>query len=131
MLPSYRNQSTDFLLKYLSYEVRTHRQTTRKPCFIFGPPIKIEDSIFVYKLFEKRDISILYSADIPYVKKYTNCNFLRVYIWEFLRVAGSTLRINDFIPRDWFVFMNYDKKRKQSNINWTTRKSPSLLPNCF
>ena len=45
--------------------------------------IKIEDSVLVYKLFDKRDkISIVYSPNEPFFKQYFIYNFLWVYIFR-------------------------------------------------
>ena len=62
--------------------------------------ITIEDGVFVYKLFDKRDDFPFHIVRMPdrgsNIPSYI---FYGTVLSEYLRIARSTLRLNDFIPR--------------------------------
>ena len=62
--------------------------------------ITIEDSIFVYKLYDKRDTFPFHIVRMPQISSnIPQSIFYSALVGEFLRIARSTLRIHDFIPK--------------------------------
>ena len=86
-----------------------------------GFDIKIEDSVVLYNIFDKRDIlfSFLivrmphFSSNIP------STTFYGSVFSEFLRIATCTLKINDFIPRasDLFLRMIAQGGNRATQLN--------------
>ena len=62
--------------------------------------IKVEDGVFVYKLFDKRDTFPFFIVRMPHFSSNIPSSiFYASAFSEFLRIARCTLRLNDFIPR--------------------------------
>ena len=62
--------------------------------------IKIEDGIFVYKLFDKRDKFPFFIVRMPHVQSNIPATIFYGSIFsEFLRIARCTLKLHDFLPR--------------------------------
>ena len=62
--------------------------------------ITIEDSTFVYKLYDKRDAFPFHIVRMPQISSnIPQSIFYSALVGEFLRIARSTLRIHDFIPK--------------------------------
>ena len=62
--------------------------------------IRIEDNIFVYKLFDKRDAFPFFIVRMPYLSSnIPSIIFYSSIFSEFLRIARCTLKLHDFIPR--------------------------------
>ena len=62
--------------------------------------ITIQDSIFIYKLYDKRDAFPFHIVRMPH--KSSNIPqsiFYSALVGEFLRIARSTLRLADFLPK--------------------------------
>ena len=62
--------------------------------------ITIEDNIFIYKLYDKRDAFPFHIVRMPH--KSSNIPqsiFYSALVGEFLRIARSTLRLPDFLPK--------------------------------
>ena len=74
----------------------------------FNLHIRIEDSIFVYKLFDKRDDFSFFTVPMLHLSsKIHSTVFFGSVFPELLRIARCTLRINDFIPI--FIKLNVNK----------------------
>ena len=62
--------------------------------------ININEGIFVYKLFDKRDGFPFSIVRMPYVSSnIPESIFYSAMVGEFLRIARSTLFFNDFLPK--------------------------------
>ena len=62
--------------------------------------IHIEDGIFVYKLFDKRDAFPFFIVRMPHLSSnIPSSTFYGSVFSEFLRIARCTLYFDDFIPR--------------------------------
>ena len=60
----------------------------------------MKDGIFVYKLYDKRDAFPFSIVRMPYTSSNIPENiFYSAMVGEFLRIAGSTLLYEDFLPR--------------------------------
>ena len=74
----------------------------------FNLHIRIEDSIFVYKLFDKRDDFSFFTVPMLHLSsKIHSTVFFGSVFPELLCIARCTLRINDFIPI--FIKLNVNK----------------------
>ena len=69
---------------------------------------KIENSLFVYKIFKKRDKVSFFIVRTPHLSsKISSIIFYRSIFSKLLKIARCALRINSFIPRAiWFIFNN-------------------------
>ena len=62
--------------------------------------ITIVDKIFVYKLFDKRDAFPFSIVRMPYRQSNIPCSiFYSALAGEYLRIARSTLQLQDFLPK--------------------------------
>ena len=62
--------------------------------------IRKEDNIFVYKLYDKRDAFPFSIVRMPHItSNIPQSIFYSALVGEFLRIARSTLKFNDFTPK--------------------------------
>ena len=62
--------------------------------------ITIDDDIFIYMLFDKRDKFPFFIVRMPYLSSNIPSPIFYVLIFpEFLRIARCTLRLTDFVPK--------------------------------
>ena len=62
--------------------------------------IKIENGIFVYKLFDKRDKFPFFIVRMPHLQSNIPATIFYGSVFsEFLRIARCTLKLEDFLPR--------------------------------
>ena len=79
-------------------ELKTEHQGTSAS--FLNLDINISDNCFVYKLFDKRDAFPFVIVRMPYMcSNIPNKIFYSALVGEFLRIARSTLKVADFIPK--------------------------------
>ena len=62
--------------------------------------VTVEDNIFVYELFDKKDKFPFFIVRIPYLPyNIPSSIFYSSIFSEFLRIARCTLRLTDFVPK--------------------------------
>ena len=60
----------------------------------------IDDDIFIYMLFDKRDKFPFFTVRMPYLSRNIPSPIFYVLIFsEFLRIARCTIRLTDFVPK--------------------------------
>ena len=79
--------------------------------------ITIEDGIFVYKLYDKRDAFPFEIVRMPQMNSnIPQSIFYSALVGEFLRIARSTLRIHDFIPKAKALIERMKKQGAQIRV---------------
>ena len=62
--------------------------------------MSIDDDIFIYMLFDKRDKFPFFTVRMPYLSRNIPSPIFYVLIFsEFLRIARCTIRLTDFVPK--------------------------------
>ena len=62
--------------------------------------VRIEGNLFVYKLYDKRDAFPFSIVRMPYItSNIPQSIFYSALVGEFLRIARSTLKFEDFVPK--------------------------------
>ena len=81
--------------------------------------IQKEDNIFVYKLYDKRDAFPFNIVRMPYItSNIPQSIFYSALVGEFLRIARSTLKFNDFTPKAKNLI---ERMKKQGAITRTSK----------
>ena len=99
--------------------------------------IPIEDNVFVFKLFDKRDNFPFFIVRTPYLSSNIPLSMFYDSIFsEFLRIARITLKLTDFVPKAFqldttMVTQGRNKESTPRQIKKhskdTLRHSPSIL----
>jgi len=87
--------------------------------------ITIQDGLFVYKLFDKRDTFPFSIIRMPHLdSNIPQSIFYSALLGEFLRIARCTLRLDDFLPKAKELL---NRMKKQGSQERRTRKSLSKI----
>ena len=95
--------------------------------------ISIKDNIFVYKLYDKRDDFNFSIVRMPFAdSNIPSSIFYSALKGEFLRIARSTLQLDDFIPKASDLLIRMNKQGARNDITCRSLyKIISNHPKCF
>ena len=80
--------------------------------------ISIEEGVFVYKLFDKRDAFPFYIVRMPHMcSNIPQQIFYSSLVGEFLRIAMSTLRIEDFLPKAKDLILRMSRQGARNHVS--------------
>ena len=80
--------------------------------------INIVDGRFIYKLYDKRDDFPFFIVRMPHMTSNIPCSiFYSALVGEFLRIACSTLLLEDFVPKARNLVQRMTKQGGQENVS--------------